>query len=30
MDGIKEELSWSKDEIAKIIREHAEKVESEE
>jgi len=30
VDGIKEEFSWSKDVIAKMIRELAEKVESEE
>ena len=29
-DGIKEEFSWSKDVIAKMLREIAEKVESDE
>ncbi|WP_197049644.1 hypothetical protein [Prochlorococcus sp. MIT 0801] len=30
VDGLKEEFSWSKDVIAKMLRELAEKVESEE
>ena len=30
VDGMKEEFSWSKDVIAKMLRELAEKVESEE
>ena len=30
VDGMKEELSWSKDMIAKMLRELAEKVEREE
>ena len=30
VDGMKEEFSWSKDLIAKMLRELAEKVESEE